>query len=296
VLLGRSRSVVINRSVAPVSLSPRVAATLREVAAEVDVLHVHEPLVPAVGHAALRSARGPVVATFHADPSRLVRTAYRWGRIVGRRLLARATLTTAVSAVAASAVRPFAQCRIVPNGIDVTDYETGDKIPGRVVFLGRDDRRKGLDVLLAAWPAVRTAIPDATLHVVGADRGTEIEGVVWRGRLDEASKRAELTGAEILAAPNLGGESFGIVLLEGLASGCVVVASALPAFTEVLGGAGVLTAAGDVEGLGDAITDLLADRERLRNIGAEGPARAQRFDGSLVAEAYAAVYREALAT
>lgn len=296
VLLGPATSVRANRSVAPVILNPRVGRRLRDAIGDADVVHVHEPLVPLVGPGALRAARGVKVVTFHADPSRAVRGAYKLAAPIGKRLLRRARVATAVSPVAATGAAPLARCRIVPNGIDVADYAAGEKTPGRVLFVGRDDPRKGLDVLLEAWPAVRASVPHATLHVVGAVRPEAAAGVLWRGRVDEAEKRVELAAAEVLAAPNLGGESFGIVVLEGMASRCAVVASALPAFVAVLGGAGTLVAAGDAWGLGRAIEGLLGDQDRRAEQADAGAAHAAGFDGAVVAGAYVEAYREALAS
>lgn len=292
--VGRVTAVRANRSRAPIGLMPGTARRVREALSGAQVVHVHEPLMPAVSIAALLGSPVPVVATFHADPSRVVRGLYRAGAGLLRRLVRRAAVVTAVSPVAAGAVRPFAEARIVPNGIVTAGYAPGGPpAAGRVVFLGRDDPRKGLDVLLAAWPAVRRAVPGAHLRVIGTMRDTGPEGVEFLGRLDEESKRAELREASVLCAPNLGGESFGITLAEGMAAGCAVVASDLPAFRAVLGDAGVLSAPGDGAALAGALSGLLADAGEIERLGAAARHGAARFDAARVAAAYANAYRDA---
>jgi len=295
ILLGPTLTVPLNRSRVPFGVDPRVGRRLEEVLGDAHVVHVHEPLVPTVGHAALRLAGPAKVATFHADPPAAVRAAYRALAPLHRRLLRRAAVVTAVSPVAAAAARLIRpECRIVPNGIDLDELATGPKEPGRILFVGRDDRRKGLSVLLAAWPAIREENPRASLVVLGADRPDVLPGVRFLGPVSEERKREELAAAEVLCAPNLGGESFGVVVLEGMGAGCAVVASALPAFAHVLGDTGELVAPGDPVGLADRVVALLGDRERLAALGTAARERARRFDGAVVAAAYLTAYRDAL--
>jgi phosphatidylinositol alpha-mannosyltransferase len=183
---------------------------------------------------------------------------------------------------------------VIPNGIDISDYGGLVKSPLRVAFLGRDDERKGLQVLLDAWPRVIDAIPHAELRVVGAQRDDQISGVTFLGRVDEGAKRTELGRAEIFCAPNIGGESFGIVVAEGMASGCAVVASGIPAFVGVLGEAGVFTSPGDSVGLADALLSLLRNRDLLAEKQRAGQAAVVRFDGIAVARRYLGAYEDAI--
>jgi phosphatidylinositol alpha-mannosyltransferase len=294
VLLGPTTAVRVNRSSAPIRLTPATARRVREATAGADVVHVHEPLVPAIGLAAIRAGSGVKVATFHADPSTTVRRLYAAGRAVARLVLSRAAVVTAVSETAASAVRRFRPVRIVPNGIDAADYGIGAQMPGRVVFLGRDDPRKGLDVLLEAWPRVTAAVPSASLEVIGARRRTPPAGVTYRGELSEADKRAALAAAQVMVAPNTGGESFGVVVLEGMASRCAVVASGIAAFASLLAGTGELVAPGDRAGLASAVVRLLGDEERRSAMAAAARQRAMDFDGPVVAGAYLSAYHEAI--
>lgn len=296
VLLGPAFVLPFNRSAVPIELDREVRRKLAAVTREVDVVHVHEPFVPAVSLAAL-SLRGPAkVATFHADLPRWVQRLYGVARPLPRAVLRRAAVLTAVSPVAARAARRLGvDARLVPNGIDVAGYRSDAPRGDRVAFVGRDDPRKGLEVLLRAWETVRARVPGALLDVVGIRRRSAPDGVRFHGQVDEDEKRRILGSTAVLAAPNLGAESFGIVLLEGMAAGCAVVASALPAFTWVLGDAGELVAPGDARGLGDRIAELLIDRDRLERCRARCSERSRRFDGPVVAGGYLRAYGDALA-
>ena len=295
ILVGGVTVIQANRAATPISLHPRSAAEVGPAVADSDCVHIHEPLVPMVSLAALLGGRAARVATFHADPPRSVRTAYRVGSPLLRRILRRVDVTTAVSPVAAAAVNDLVSPRIIPNGIDLGDYEDRTEDKASVVFVGRDDERKGLSVLLDAWPRVHAVVPHATLTVVGAGRRREIPGVAYRGEVAEADKRAELARAAVYCAPNLGGESFGITLVEAMASGCAIVASALPGFVHVLDGAGRLVAPGDADGLARALIELVSDAGRLEEARHQARQRAPTYDGTLVAEAYLEAYRQAVA-
>ena len=198
-----------------------------------------------MGWAALRSGP-PTVLTFHADPSGFIRSAYRVARPV-LRSIAKSARVSAVSATAASAIGgAFEEAVTIPNGLDVASYRLDvPRVPRQVAFLGRPDPRKGRDLLLDAWPIVRSAVPDATLVVMGGGDPAAIEGVRFPGRVDEDEKRRYLASSEVLCAPNRGGESFGITLAEGMAAGCATVASDIPAFVDLLDGSGVHFPNGD---------------------------------------------------
>ena len=295
-LLGNAISLPANGSRAPIALQPSILRRARQAVEGADVVHVHEPLMPMVGWALLRDGGIPTVGTFHADPSSLIRSTYRRVSPIGRRMVRNLVGASAVSEVAASAVRPFRPTlEIIPNGLDTAQYLTkGTKDPHRLVFIGRDEPRKGLDVLLAAWPTIRTAVPAATLEVIGAIRSERIEGVRFLGRVDGPEKRRTLTTASIFVAPNLGGESFGITLLEGMAAGCAVVASDLPAFTAVGESAASFFPRGDSDALARRVTAFLSDEESL-TVAAEAAVRRSSFyDWATVLPAYILMYRSAL--
>lgn len=295
VLLGATRLIKANRAATPIAVNPRISRRLKEVLADVDVVHVHEPLMPTVGTAATSIKTHPTVGTFHADPPRWARYGYKAGSRIWRRVISRLDVVTTVSHVSAAAIAPFVSAREIPNGIDVHEYGGQTKVPNRIAFLGRDDERKGLQVLLDAWPAVRSRIPEAELVVIGANRDESIEGVVFKGRLDTPEKNEALGSAEVFCAPNLGGESFGIVVAEGMASGCAIVASAIPAFVAVLGESGILVSPGDPVGLADALISVLTDRSMLESKRSLAIASVERFDGLKVAALYVKAYEHAVA-
>ena len=286
--LGRSVRVPGNGSMAPISIDPRVLSRLRKASADVDVLHVHEPLMPLASLAANQSGP-PVVATFHADPPRWVRGVYGLSRRLIKSALGKTKSITAVSMTAASALPSGLEVTIVPNGVDIGGVPSGVKRnPTQVAFLGRDERRKGLDILLDAWPIVIDAVPDAELVVMGAVRQTS--GVNWLGRVENPKKFEVLAGSAIYVAPNTGGESFGIVLVEAMANGTAVVASNLAAFKDVAGDDARYFAIGDSGVLAGTLVDLLHDHRAREDLGKRGLTRVQQFDWDTVAQTYRDIY------
>ncbi len=280
-----------NRSRAPITLDPRSPfATARGVRAA-EVVHVHEPLAPLVGPATFLGSGPPVVGTFHADPSRVIRSLYRLGAPLLRRLVARLRRVTAVSEVAGRAIRPFAgEVSIIPNGVHLAGFAvSGSRHPLRVAFVGRDEPRKGLDVLLAAWPRVVGELPEAELVVIGTRRRNGPARTRFLGPSGGEAKRRELAAATVLCAPNLGGESFGLVLVEGMAAGCTVVASDLDAFRAVAGGEARFVPPGDSGALAAALISAL----RLP-VPPDRPRRAAaRFDWSVIGPMYLNEYERA---
>ena len=295
VLLGSTRVVKANRAATPIRLNPRVRGTIVEILREVDVAHIHEPLMPSVSLVATRSGDVPRVGTFHADPPPLVRAAYTGTGMLLRRIVSKLDVATASSPVSRSAIAGFVDARVVPNGIETSDYGGRTKAPLSVSFLGRDDERKGLGVLLAAWPTVAACVPEATLTIMGADRPTERSDVTFMGRVSEKVKAAELAKSEVYCAPNLGGESFGIVLAEAMASGCAVVVSAIPAFTHVAGNAAEYVAPSDAAALADRIVALLTDTDRRVSLQTLALDRSAKFDGPFVASQFVTAYEDAIA-
>jgi phosphatidylinositol alpha-mannosyltransferase len=182
---------------------------------------------------------------------------------------------------------------IIPNGVDVAALSVDtERHPHRVVFLGRDEPRKGLDLLVEAWSKVSQRFPDAELVVMGADRGSP--DVEWMRRVDDETKARILSSAAVFVAPNTGGESFGIVLVEAMAAGAAVLASDLQAFVDVGGDAVRFFRKGDNADLADELLDLLGDDDGRPALGRRGEARARQFDWSKVATSYRDVYTQAL--
>jgi phosphatidylinositol alpha-mannosyltransferase len=171
---------------------------------------------------------------------------------------------------------------------------------GAIGFVGRvDEPRKGLQVLFDALPAIRRIHPDVRVLVAGPGEydGTVPAGVTMLGRVSEADKARALASVDVFAAPNTGGESFGIILLEAMASGAPIVASNLDAFARVLddGALGVLTRVGDPAALAAGCIELLGSPARRDGLRAAGRQAVARYDWSIVAGEILRVYKTAIA-
>ena len=304
--VGRTFTVPANGSVAPISFGPRVARALerRLDALAPDVIHVHEPLIPSLSLLTLGATEPPIVGTFHAarPASAGYRAARHWLSARADRLAAR----TAVSAAArALASRYFpGDYTITPNGVDVRRFATArplDLGPKKIVlFVGRVERRKGLETLVQAVAALGD--DDVRLVVVG--EGPKLHATrtlasrlgvdsVWLGRLDDATLARAYRSADVYCAPNLGGESFGIVLLEAMAAGAPVVCSRLDAFVEVAKNAALYAPPGNPQALAARLGESLARGPSVAAGVENGRERAARFDWGRLARDLEEVYAEA---
>ena len=314
--VGGTLPVRFNDSVAPIALSPATALrTHRELARlRPDVIHVHEPMVPWTGLTAALTSRAPVVATFHAwsDRARLYSLARPLGALLARRLAVRLAVSEAAVGYHAGALGwPRGSFRIMPNGVDIARFAeaepfadvAGPDAPS-LLFVGRLERRKGLEPLLAAFTRLKTDRPDVVLHVVG--QGPQLESaratlpprlrgdVHFHGRVPGADIPRWFASCDLYVSPALGGESFGIVLLEAMAAGRAFVASDIPGYRSVAsdGVQGRLVPPGDVAALADALGALL-DNPALRTaMGAEGSRTALEYDWDLLAVRLREIYEE----
>ncbi|WP_109471234.1 glycosyltransferase family 4 protein [Ornithinimicrobium cavernae] len=307
---GRAVPVRFNGSVARLSFGPivanRVEAWLEDW--DFDVLHLHEPAAPSLSLLALWAADVPVVATFHSSQARVgtLRAAQPLLQPGLDKISARIAVSDAAHRTMASGVG--GTTLVIPNGVYVDRFCPGDEDvpdregPPRIVFLGRfDEPRKGLPVLLAALPLVLAQVPDAELLVAGPGDIEEVRGALseqvagsvrFLGMISEDDKVALLARANAYVAPNTGGESFGIILVEAMSAGAPVVASALDAFVAVVGdsGAGVVFPVGDHRALAGAIVRVLEDPTEQARLSAAGRERARLFDWSRVGARIEAVY------
>jgi phosphatidylinositol alpha-mannosyltransferase len=291
--LGVSLSVPGNGSMVPIAADPRTRRRIRSAVRDLDLLHVHEPLMPLASLLATH-AGPPVVGTFHAAPGRGGRLAYRLTRPLLGRLLGNTRMVTAVSRAAASVLPDGLEVRIIPNGLDVESMNVDTpREPEQVAFLGRDEPRKGLDVLLDAWETVKAARPKAELVVMGSRR--DDGGPTWMGRVDEGTKASVLSSSSIYVAPQTGGESFGIVLLEAMAAGAAVVASDLDSFRDWVGEGALLFPVGNSAALATAVIELLEDPDRRRRLAEDGRRLAEAHDWDVVGGTYRELYDEAVA-
>jgi phosphatidyl-myo-inositol alpha-mannosyltransferase len=311
VALGRSLPVAANGSVAPVSLNPVAASrALRHIRdAQADIVHLHEPLAPGAGYACLVRCRQPLIGTFHRAGAS---AAYRWLGPLARWAAQRLDVRCAVSpeAVATASAALGGTYEMVGNGVESERFARAEPWPTggpTVLFVGRHERRKGLAVLLDAFGSDRGRQLAATLWVVGQGPETDFlrartaadRRVVWLGRVEDDELASRLRGADVLCAPSLGGESFGMVLLEAMAARAAVVASDIPGYAFVARGRALLFPPGDVEALTDALCGAVADASGGTGICSAAAldsafAHASTWSMARLAERYVGIYEAQL--
>ncbi|MDY6869530.1 MAG: glycosyltransferase family 4 protein [Actinomycetota bacterium] len=306
---GRAVPIPYNGSVARLRFGPATHRLVKKwlVQGDFDVLHLHEPNAPSLSMLALQAAEGPIVATFHTSTTKSLTLSVFQGilrpyheKIVGRIAVSDLARRWQMEALGSDAVE-------IPNGVDVASFADAPRLhgyprPGRtVLFLGRyDEPRKGMSVLLGALPAVVARYPQVEILVVGRGDEDALRGhagplashLCLLGQVDDAVKASAMRSADVYCAPNTGGESFGIVLVEAMAAGTAVVASDLDAFRRVLrdGAAGRLVTVDDSEALAAGLIEMLGDDDaRQRYIGAAAEA-VGRYDWSVVAAQIIRVY------
>jgi phosphatidyl-myo-inositol alpha-mannosyltransferase len=307
--VGAAMPVPYNGSVARVNFGPLSAARVRRWLrnGKFDLIHIHEPITPSIALLALWAAEEPVVATFHTATPRS-----RSMQLASGVLRATIEKIDAGIAVSESARNVVVQhlgrdAVVIPNGIRFEDFarrrppmRSGHVTQQpRLIFIGRlDEPRKGLDVLLAAVPLIKQARPDLEVIVAGQGSRTLPPWCCNLGTITEEAKIALLNSADVFVAPQLARESFGIVLLEAMASGLQIVASDLPSFVDLLGAPqdeerrGDVFAVGDHRALAQAVLDALERPDPLQAARAQQAARS--YDWSSVGMAVLAVYRAAL--
>ncbi|ELP62450.1 glycosyltransferase family 4 protein [Streptomyces turgidiscabies] len=305
---GRAVPVPYNGSVARLNFGFLSAARVRRWLhdGEFDVIHIHEPASPSLGLLACWAAQGPIVATFHtSNPrSRAMIAAYSILQAALEKISARIAVSeyarrTLVEHLGGDAV-------VIPNGVDVDSFAGAKPKPewqgGTIGFIGRiNEPRKGLPVLMKALPKILDARPTTRLLVAGkGDEEEALEGlppemrsrVEFLGMVSDEDKARLLRSVDVYIAPNTGGESFGIILVEALSAGAPVLASDLDAFAQVLdhGAAGELFTNGDADALADAAVRLLGDPGRRDELRERGSAHVRRFDWATVGADILSVY------
>jgi phosphatidylinositol alpha-mannosyltransferase len=311
---GRAVPVPYNGSVARLAFGPlslaRTRRWLRDGA--FDVLHIHEPTVPSLSMLACFAASGPMVATFHTATTRsralqVFGAALQPGleKITGRIAVSPAARRVVVEHLGGDAV-------LIPNGVSVRRFAGAHPLPDQpkvptITFLGRiDEPRKGLAVLLEALAELVELVPDVRLLVAGPGDVDDVRETVpasLRGHVEllglvsDADKPRVYATGDVYCAPNTHGESFGIVLIEAMATGTPVVASDLEAFRRVLedGRAGVLVPVGDAAGFATALADLLGDADRRKALAAVGEEVVQQYDWNTVTARIVEVYETVVA-
>jgi phosphatidyl-myo-inositol alpha-mannosyltransferase len=312
--LGRTVGVPANGAVSNMALTPNAVLALRRELRDggYDILHIHEPVVPMLSWDALCSTRLPLVGTFHTYSENALTNGLAAGPLGGRRRMNHLHARIAVSEAAAWTARRFfgGRYRIIPNGVHLPDPvdlgvaeagEHADAGPLRILFVGQAVERKGLPVLLRAFEALREELP-ATLTLVGASAQEvahmmlDDRGVHALGKVSEERKLAELARADVVCAPSLHGESFGMVLTEAFAAATPVLASDIPGYRDVLrdGHDGLLVPPGDALALAEALRMLALDPRLRARMAHAARERAERFGWPHVAAEVLDCYEQAL--
>jgi phosphatidylinositol alpha-mannosyltransferase len=304
--VGRSAIVPANASLPNLVLGPRSVLRVRRALEQerFDILHVHEPMAPVLAIGALALARSPVVATFHSSGD------LRWAKFgmpLWGFLLDRIDARIAVSERARASAERYAPGRyeVIPNGVLIPPEAHPSGREHRILFVGRQEPRKGLPVMLRAWPEIHRRT-GARMRVIGADplavrlltarlqipeAGIDVLGFLPQERLTE-----ELLSAKALAAPSVGGESFGMVLTRAFACATPVVASDIEGYREVMTPeTGLSIPPGDPSALADAVVALLGDEERRCRFGEEARRIAdERYSWDQIARRLLRVYDRVL--
>ncbi len=310
--LGRTLGFKANGAVSNLSITPFGYATMqRELrAGAFDVVHVHEPIAPVIGWLAADRSRLPLVGTFHVYSSNTITNGIA-NAIGAWRVFNRLHVRIAVSEAAAWTGRRFfgGHYRIIPNGVRVdperarlaAERPMGEEL--RIAFVGQAVERKGLPLLLRAFEALREHVP-SELTVIGpsweelAPMLLDGRGVRALGKVDDERKQYELERADVLCAPSLGGESFGMVLTEAFASGTPVIASDIAGYRDVVrdGVDGMLVPRGDAQELAEALRDLYEQPSRRSEMARAAARDVERFAWPRVAADVMGAYEDAIAT
>ncbi|MFN2463744.1 MAG: glycosyltransferase family 4 protein [Candidatus Dormibacteria bacterium] len=314
--IGHVFPIPANGSIARITLSFHLSRYINRILEResFDLIHYHEPLMPALPVTVLRSSKTCNVGTFHAYSNNSY--AYYYGRRLVRRYHRKLHGLVAVSRPAGDFVSRYfgGNYRVIPNGVDLESFRNVKAFPhlrdGKVniLFLGRLEQRKGLGVLLRAYAQVKERMPELRLIIVGSSRdrarrryeqfaeGHGLTDVVFCGHVSDDEKARYFASADIYCAPNTGKESFGIVLLEAMASGIPVVASDIPGFAQVIspGRDGILVRRVDPLNLASALSLLSGSPELRSRLAAAGLRRAQAFAWDRVVDELVGTYADAV--
>jgi phosphatidyl-myo-inositol alpha-mannosyltransferase len=309
--LGRTVGFGANGAVSNLAVFPFGVTEMRRELRDggYDVVHVHEPIAPILGWDAALSTQAPVVGTFHAYSTKPMPN--HIATVLGaRRVFNRLSARIAVSEAAAwTGKRWFGgEYRVIPNGVDLGGPPAEPKPENErleILFVGRCEERKGLPVLLGAFGAL-VEHAEAHLTVVGAS-SDQIERyladpdlarhITCAGRVSEEELWNRLHAADVLCAPSLAGESFGMVLTEAFAAGTPVIASDIAGYSDVVtdGVDGILVPPGDAQRLAEALHDVQLNPERRFAMGRAARESSKRYAWPRVADEVLDTYEEVIA-
>ncbi len=306
---GRPIPIPYNGAVARVLFGPVAASRVRQWISQndFDLLHIHEPAIPSLGLLACSLSDGPMVGTFHVAAER-IRIAFAIVPIV-EPIIERLRARIAVSEVARSTLLTHVDTDavVIPNGIDLASFADASprlewQLGKTIGFIGRfAEKRKGLSLLFEAVPAIVARHPDLRILIAGPGESEEAlewidpslhSRITFLGMLSDEEKRQFFKSVDLYIAPNSGGESFGIILAEAMATGAAILASDLPAFRFVLddGRWGRHFRTGDWMDLAEKASDLLDDPKTLEEMAAKSQQGAERFDWPVVGRQILDVY------
>ena len=311
--VGKPVAIPYNGAVARVLFGPLAASRVRQwISSNVfDVLHLHEPAIPSLSLLACAIGDGPMVGTFHAAAPKQ-KVAFAITPLL-EPIIEKLRARIAVSEVARETLTTHldTDALVIPNGIDTNFFSSA--LPNKpwerdftIGFIGRfGEPRKGLKVLLDALPDIVRAVPNTRLLIAGPGEGLEVmqsvspnlrNRIEFLGRLSDEEKASFFKSVSIYIAPNTGGESFGIILAEAMASGTPIVASDLPAFRQVLsdGRNGLIFQNENSQDLAKQVILLAHDVEKRKVLSASAQAGAERFDWETVGPEIMNVYLHAI--
>jgi phosphatidyl-myo-inositol alpha-mannosyltransferase len=292
-----------NGSISPIATGAPMARRTIEAVRSIkpDLVHLHEPAVPGPNLSILMGFKGPMIGTFHIAGE----MPQKWAMPAVRMIMQRIPTRVAVSEAARNLAYEFldGEYTVLWNGIDVDRFATGPAHPSKrpaVLFVGRHEPRKGLDVLIEAWRGIDR---DAELWVASTGPQTaELQArrtanVEWLGVVSDDALAERLRGATVFCAPAIGGESFGLVLLEAMAAGTAIVASDIEGYRNVArpDQESLVVPPGDPQALRGALRRVLDDAGLRGRLVAAGHERAGEFSMRRLARRYVDIYEHAMA-
>lgn len=304
-----------NGSVARITLSLRLSGRVKQILRQeqFDVIHLHEPLLPALPVTVLRHSNALNIGTFHAYQSRSL--GYFYGKKILKRFFNKLHGKIAVSQAAMEFISKYfsGNYSIIPNGIDLRDFRDDvEPLPEfndgslNILFVGRLEKRKGFQYLIKAFPYIKRDFPNARLIVAGAYSDDDkaqyeyfaekagLSDVVFVGFVPSETLPRYYKSCDIFCAPSTGGESFGIILLEAMAMGKPIVASDIEGYRELVqpGEEGLLVPPKDETALAVALVRLLTDKELRVKMGQNGRRKVLDYSWSKIARQILSYYHQ----